>query len=128
MKKLLYFLVALCSLFMVQSVLVSCEKDDDDYYAGESEADYKPAEYTISATWDLSNVTGITESERKALEAELNKFSSTAVFNSRVEAVAAFDNVVEEFKTNSDYKIPGAKAKFYLKRGSATIKTATITW
>ena len=120
-------LVALCA---TQSVFVSCQKDDDVYYAGESEADFKPALYTITSEWDFSKVSGLTSEEKTALQTSLNNsVNASEVFDTRKDAVAAFDEIVVELQneaTMAQYK--GLKAKLYLKRENAIIKSATLEW
>ena len=129
MKKLLSIFAILVTILATQCIFVSCEKEDDDYYAGESEADYRPAEYTFSATWDLSRVSGLSEVDKSIYKSNLeDACKAVKVFNSRAEAVEAFDMLIESFRTNPDVAIPGAKAKFYLKRDGATIKSATLSW
>lgn len=129
MKKLFSIFVILFTILSTQFVFTSCEKEDDDYYAGESELDYVPAEYTISAKWDLSGVKGLSDVDRSIMESNLaDACKNVALFPSRADAVKAFDNLIEAFRTNNELKMPGAKAKFFLKRGDATIKTATLTW
>lgn len=122
----LLFVVALIS----QSVFVSCDKEDDIFYAGESEADYKPATYTITSEWNFKNVSGMTSDQKNTLEKVLNEsYNASEVFQSRADAVAAFDEVVIEIQHDpemSQYK--GLKAKFYLKREKAIIKSANLEW
>ena len=129
MKKLFSFLILLISILTTQYVLVSCEKDDDDFYAGESEADYRPAEYTITSEWDFSKVSGLSDTDKQLYKSQFeDAMRNVAVFNSRSEAVKAFDTIVEEIRTNSEFNIPGLKAKLYLKREGAIIKSATLSW
>ena len=113
-----------------QSLFVSCDKEDDVYYAGESADDYKPATYTITSEWNFSNVDGLTSEQKKALETAMNNsVSAEEVFDTRVDAVAAFDAVVIELQNDpsmGQYK--GLIAKLYLKRGKAIIKSAKLEW
>lgn len=130
MKKLLSIFVLMVTLFTSQCLFVSCERDDDDpYYAGESEEDYLPAEYSITSEWDFSKVSGFSDVEKQLLKSQFeDALKATSVFSSRVEAVKAFDKVVEELRTNDDFKISGLKCKLYLKRGGAIIKSANFSW
>lgn len=130
MKKFLSVFMLIMTMICTQYVLVGCDKDDnDDYYAGESADDFRPMTYTITSEWDLSNVAGLTASDRERFEAELESSVNTSqVFDTRVDAVAAFDAIVNEMKTSPDIDLPGMKAKLYLRRGSAIIKSASITW
>lgn len=130
MKKLFSVFLLIISFFTTQCVFVSCEKDDGEgYYAGESEADYKPAEYTITSEWDLSKVSGLSDAEKQLYKAQLEDAAqSTAVYNTRTDAIKAFDIIVENLRTDADINMPGLSAKIYLKRKSAIIKSATLTW
>ena len=129
MKKLLSLLI-ISIAFATSCVFVSCEKNDDVYYAGESEWDYKPATYTITSEWDFSKVEGLTSEQKASLQSAMNNsVTATEVFDSRADAVAAFDEVVVELQyaeSMSQYK--GLKAKLYLKRDKAVIKSATLEW
>lgn len=130
MKKLTSLLFLTVSILLSCVCLTSCEKDDDPYYAGESEADYRPAVYTITSQWDFSNVSGLTSEQKTEFEKALaNSLNVSGEFDTRADAVAAFDDVVTQLKYDStmgQYK--GLKVQLYLKRGSAIIKSAKIEW
>lgn len=130
MKKIYSLLMMIMAITFTQCVLVSCDKDDNgDYYAGESADDFRPMTYTITSEWDLSNVSGISSSDKSRLEAQLeSSVNASEVFDTRADAVNAFDEVVYELKNDPDINLPGMKAKLYLRRGEAIIKSATITW
>ncbi|MDE6535126.1 MAG: hypothetical protein K2K82_03850 [Muribaculaceae bacterium] len=129
MKKLFSIFVLLLGLFTTQCLFVSCEKDDDEpYYAGESADDYRPATYSISSDWDFNGVSGITSQQKAELKANFEKeIRATGVYNTRKDAVKEFDDLVSEMR-NTDFQFKGAKCKIYLKRGSAIIKSATLSW
>lgn len=129
MKKLFSIFVLLFGLFTTQCLFVSCEKDDDEpYYAGESADDFRPATYTMTADWDFGGVSNLTSEQKISLKNQLEAASNTSeVFNTRAEAVASFDQVVSELR-QMDMPYKGARCKLYLKRGSAIIKSATLTW
>lgn len=124
--------------FMLMAVMVcglsftSCDKDDDEeYVAGESAEDYKPNYYQTSAVFDLSGVSGISAAEKATLKESLeNACKSNTLFQTRAEAVAAFDELVAELADQSDFpaELRGMKATIKLTRGSAVIKTAKLTW
>ncbi len=133
MKKFLMLL--LCgTMFCTTAVLTSCDKEEDEtYYAGESEEDYKANTYTITADWELSNVaelSSLSADQLAALEKQLeDECVETAIFNSRAEAIAAFDLFMEELRKNEDGTfMVGMKVKLYLKRGDAVIKSAELEW
>lgn len=132
MKKLFSFMLLFATLLISQSVFVSCDKDDNDiFYAGESEYDYKPTVYTITSNWDFSKVSGLSSSEKAELEKEMNKIAVEETFDTRKDATAAFDAMIIEMQNDPDMGVlKGLVAKFYLKRkvDGATIKSATIEW
>lgn len=132
MKKLLSLFLLVITIATTQCIFVSCEKDDDDFYAGESEADYRPAEYTITSEWDFSKVSGLSETEKQLYASQFaDAVKSTAVFNTREEAVRSFDTVVENLRTlpiGPELNFSGLKAKIYLRREGSIIKSATMTW
>lgn len=131
MKFLKYLFVCL-SLAVVSSTFVSCEKEDDEpYFAGESEADFKPAVYTVTSEWDLSGISGLTADQKKALETQLkNQINDSAEFPTRAAAVAEFDIIIEKMRTDATLKneLKGGKATIKLMRGTAIIKQAKLTW
>lgn len=112
MKKYLYYLLVVlcCSLFV--PTITSCDTDDDneEFYAGESEADFEPAVYSIFATFEGET-------------AEV--FSSE--FDTRKLAEVFFDTYVSELKKSTDFE-KGDVIKLSLKRGNAIMKSATITF
>lgn len=132
MKKVLFVFMYLLAMAFTSAVVMSCDTEDEDtYYAGESEEDYKPNTYTITATFDLSNVSGLSSSEIEAAEKTLNSTVNVSqTFNTKADAVSAFDEMVANVASDSDlssiYK--GAKVTFYLKRGTAIIKKSTVSW
>ncbi|MDE6416576.1 MAG: hypothetical protein K2K68_06085 [Duncaniella sp.] len=131
MKKFRFFFVIMAFFTMASVALTSCETDNDEpYYAGESAEDYKPNTYNISSEWDFSNVAGLSANEKKVLEQQFAATVNTSkVFNSRSEAVAAFDQLVENLANNSEMKqLKGLSCKAILKRGSAIIKSSKISW
>ena len=130
MKKIFKFFILIISLFALQASMVSCDKEEDIYYAGESEADYKPATYTITSEWDFSKVSGLSSDEKKALETAMNNsVTASEVFDTRKDAEAAFNEIVIEWQHDPDMALyKGLKAKLYLKRGSAIIKSASLEW
>ncbi len=128
MKKFFNIFFLAISIIAFSGVFTSCDKDDDDeYYAGESEEDYRPNIYTIVSSWDLSKVTGLSTSEKKAIETELtSKVNASEKFDTRAQAVKEFDEVVDELR-----KIDcpaGMKGTLTLKRGTAIIKRANLQW
>lgn len=110
----------------------SCDKDDnEEYVAGESAEDYKPNYYQTEGTFDLSGVSGMSSSEKNAMAQGLSEAcKSNILFNTRAEAVAAFDEAVAELQYADDFPadLRGMKATLKLKRGSAVIKIAHLTW
>lgn len=129
MKKLQNLFLLAFSLILFNVAFTACDKDDDgEYYAGESEEDYKPNYYTIESTWDLSAVSGLTASEKKELENELSKAcNATEKFDTRAQAVASFDSAIAELRKDTSVA-KGVKAVITLKRGTAIIKRATLQW
>ena len=131
MKKFRFFRFVLAILAITSFGLTSCEKDDDGgYYAGESAEDYKPNTYTISSVWDFGKVSGLTTAEKKEAEKSLAEAcNGSKVFDTRKDAVAAFDATVEQLSKGVDSKeYKGLVCKLTLSRGSAIIKTSKIEW
>lgn len=129
MKKLLSILLLAVSLVAFNSVFTACDKEDNgEYYAGESEEDFKPNYYTITSEWDLSAVSGYTDAQKKAIaDALADEINATERFETRAAAVAAFDAVIAELRTDTDVPA-GLKATVTLKRGTAIIKRANLKW
>lgn len=130
MKKIISLLFLAVAIFFSCTCFYSCEKEDDNYYAGESGADFRPAVYTITSQWDFSKVSGLTSEQKTSLENSLNNsVYDSEEFETRADAVAAFDEVVMELKYDSTMgQYEGLKVKLYLKRGTAIIKSATLEW
>ena len=129
MRKFFYLFLCLFTITSTVVTMTSCQEEDDgSYYAGESEEDYKPNTYTITATFSLSGVSGMTAAQIKTAEEVLNKnFNFSQTYNTKADAVEAFDEIVSEAASDDDF-YEGAKATFYLKRGNAIIKKSTISW
>lgn len=109
MKKFFYLLLLLFCFTATVPMLTSCEKSETDAgFLGESEDDYKSAEYTFLMTY------GGTTTEL-----------SREVFATRKLAEAAFDAVVAELKNSKEYT---GTLKLQLKRGNGIIKSATLTF
>lgn len=128
MKKFFRIFVIAISLVTFSCVFSACDKEDaDEYFAGESEEDYKPNVYVIESLWDLSNVEGLTAQEKKELEQQLSKeINGSQTFATRAAAVAAFDSSINELR-NAEAP-SGMKGTITLKRGSAIIKRAELKW
>ncbi|MDE7450046.1 MAG: hypothetical protein K2M72_07530 [Paramuribaculum sp.] len=128
MKKLFRLLLIVFAFAVCNYTFTACDKDDDsEYYAGESEEDYKPNVYTIESTWDLSGVSGLTAQQKKELQDQLAaEINGSQTFQTRAAAVAAFDASVEELR-NAEAPA-GMKATITLKRSSAIIKRANLKW
>ena len=128
MKKFFKFFLLVISLVAFNYTFTACDKDDDsEYYAGESEEDYKPNVYTIESTWDLSGVSGLTAQQKKDLQNQLSEeINGAKTFQTRAAAVASFDASIEELR-NAEAPA-GMKGTITLKRGNAIIKRANLKW
>lgn len=129
MKKIFSIFLLAISLVAFNSVFTACDKEDNgEYYAGESEEDFKPNYYTIESTWDLSAVSGYSEAEKKEIAAALaDGINDTKQFETRAAAVNAFDAVIAALREDKDVPA-GLKATVTLKRGTAIIKRANLKW
>ncbi|MDE6396004.1 MAG: hypothetical protein K2K84_01880 [Muribaculaceae bacterium] len=128
MKKIFTIIMLALTFVSFSGVICSCDKEDDDpYYAGESEEDFKPNIYTIESKWDLSACQGLTSSEKETIANQLSKgIEGSEEFPTREAAVSAFDEAINELRQVEG--IPGLKGTIYLKRRTAIIKQATLKW
>lgn len=130
MKKFFYLIV--CALTLVCSAaLVSCDREDSgDYFAGESEADFKPAAYQIVSTWNLDNAPACAGMSASEKQKHCDELAQDNVLNfqadSRKDAEALFDKFIKEVQQRALQDMKGMKATFKLKRGSAIMKSATV--
>lgn len=121
MKKFIYLMVVAFAVGFSSVGFVSCEEDDSEYYASESEEDYKPNTYTMTSTWSF------TGPDAAKLKANFEKECAyTDVYATRSAAVSDFDHYVSQVSTL--LMDAGTKAELKLKRGNAVIKKANLTW
>ncbi len=130
MKKVLYLMYCILAMTVTMPIMTSCEpEDDEEYYAGESEEDYKPNTYSIIFNWDFSGVSDLSSSEKQRIKTELDKMSVSSVFNTKKEAIVAFDKAVNDAKYDKEMaSFKGLKCTMKLTRGTAVIKKATLSW
>lgn len=106
----------------------SCEELElEESYIGETESDYKPADYTISLDWDFNGVADLTAQEKADLKKK-GDTSATNRFDTRKDATAAFDAMVVELQKTPAGDLKGAKCTLRLKRGKDLCKKAVVKW
>lgn len=130
MKKVMrYMLMALvCTFCAVAYTGCESEPANEESYVGESELDYKPANYTISVTWDFSGAPNLTAAEKAELKKE-GDGEVTKRYDTRKQATAVFDALVVELQS---YEVPkeakGMKCTIRLWRGADLCKKAVLRW
>lgn len=130
MKCILKYAVLICICMFSMVAYTSCEKETtkEESYIGESELDYKPADYTISLDWDFSKVANLTDAKKAELKKEADG-STTKTFDTRKDATLTFDAIVVSLQSEpATIETKGAKCVARLKRGVNLCKKAIITW
>src|SRR5574344_985610 len=104
MKKYFYLFMCMLTLSFTMVSLNSCDKEEDDeYYAGESEEDFKPNTYTVESSWDFTGVSSLTSQKQKELaEVMESACKASTLYNTKAEALEDFDKLVVQMSSDPD--------------------------